>query len=27
VELPAEEELLTDPDVPVFHNLSISFRG
>jgi hypothetical protein len=25
VELPAEEELLTDPDVPVFHGLSIPF--
>ena len=27
VELPAEEEFLTDPDVPVFHDPSIPFRG
>ena len=27
VELPTEEEFLTDPDVPVFHGLNISFWG
>jgi hypothetical protein len=27
VELPTEEEFLTDPDVPVFHGSTLSFRG